>query len=278
MLRCCEVSGEQVKAMGGSNGRGALNFQVHHDSFAHVTMSGHDTFRTAKLCPDRLFCKQMAEKRPHTRKRNGPDPVAWNYTFDVAILRTSNSFINVGLVEWSSQSKEPQPLSADRMLRTLSAGPMHLSELLEAQCSDDHDGGASESRRQMMIGCKKGVKWYGSSRNGQTQSETMFKDDLCEGTTLRFCCECTFTGTDSLQVRLWLLPSVVNFYRGGQQMVQLSKPLFEYPMSWDQAGLPQAEVRTMWVPAVTLYTKGDQVIFGWCGGRPGGDASSQPST
>merc|ERR1719364_403436 len=85
--------------------------------------------------------------------------------------------------------------------------------------------------------------------------EPLFKDDLCEGSTLRFRCDHVFDDTGrAIRMKLWLLPCSVVFKFRGAEVVQLAKP----------------QMRTMWVPAVTLYSKGDSIVFSWCG-RENGD-------
>merc|ERR1711971_711343 len=59
----------------------------------------------------------------------------------------------------------------------------------------------SENPRQMMLGCKKGVKWYGSNT-----WEHLFKDEVCEGSQLRFLCEYSIASRAqaATHMRLWL--------------------------------------------------------------------------
>eukprot|EP00404_Azadinium_spinosum_P051360 CAMPEP_0180756188 /NCGR_PEP_ID=MMETSP1038_2-20121128/34098_1 /TAXON_ID=632150 /ORGANISM="Azadinium spinosum, Strain 3D9" /LENGTH=270 /DNA_ID=CAMNT_0022790155 /DNA_START=81 /DNA_END=894 /DNA_ORIENTATION=- len=72
----------------------------------------------------------------------------------------------------------------------------------------------SESPRQMMLGCRKGVKWYGNKC-----SEPVFKDDLCAGSLLHFRCDYFFDEDgEATQVRLWLLPSPAAFRRTGRRV------------------------------------------------------------
>jgi len=269
--------------------------QEQHTHFWQVQMVAKDAYRTVRLDPSELLCRRAplleAERNWAHRKQN-PSHSVWSFSFDVAMTRTVNSFINVGLVEWlatakgdaalpgsppSSQTPPPAAAAAARLggdvgegehaAATASAG-RPLSQVTGA-CGEEEERAAAssvawqhvhENPRQMMLGFRKGVKWYGDA--GQ---EPLFKDDLCEGTLLRFRCDQTLSPDGEIvQLTLWLLPSRIVFRNGGQQCVRIAKPLFEFPSPWFAAEVPGRK-RSLWVPAVTLYSKDDSVLIAWCG-------------
>jgi len=128
----------------------------------------------------------------------------------------------------------------------------------------------SESPRQMMLGCRKGVKWYGNKC-----SEPVFKDDLCAGSLLHFRCDYFFDEDgEATQVRLWLLPSPAAFRRTGRRVTQLSEPLFEWQATRDFGGAREPAKRSVWVPAVTLFSRHDVVLFAWHGLGQGAPAAA----
>mmetsp|Transcript_145711 Transcript_145711/g.253014 ORF Transcript_145711/g.253014 Transcript_145711/m.253014 type:complete len:441 (-) Transcript_145711:63-1385(-) len=228
-------------------------------------MTGHDVYRTVRLGPGQLLCTQLEQS--WARRARGPWPVVWSYNFDIVIAKTLNSFVNIGFVEWiANKGKEvPEPLLLDRTREASLAELMGLSPG-EDWTSEPTWQHLSENPRQMMLGCRKGVKWYGNNF-----SEPLFKNDICEGTQLHFQCDNVFDQNGKLkQVRMWLLPSNVHF-RTRTQVVELAKPMFEWPspMLWEDWKSQQDEKEkcAMWVPAVTLFSKDDSVIFVWRGAR-----------
>merc|ERR1719321_1867615 len=131
--------------------------------------------------------------------------------------------MNIGLVEWTAQAKD----SAVHLLQGSRAGPMidppSLTQLMGVAPGEEWETDptwqqVSENPRQMMLGCRKGVKWYGNSR-----TEPLFKDDLCQGSTLRFRCDHTFNAkAQTTEMKLWLLPCNVVFRYRGSSVVQLA--------------------------------------------------------
>jgi len=224
-----------------------------------VLMAGADAYRTVRLGPSALHCQQLLDTS-WAAKAKGPWPVTWSYEFDVTLAKTAMSFINIGLVEWTQQAKEP---NADVLLGR-AGKPPSLTQLMGVSVADEWDSdpawqSVSENPRQLMLGCRKGVKWYGNNK-----TEPLFKDDLCEGTTLRFRCDHVFDASGKAkQMKFWLLPSWVVFRKQSPKMVELAKPLFEWPSPHIWQDLAKVETRTMWVPAATLFTKSDAVVFSW---------------
>lgn len=234
-----------------------------------VQMIGSDSYRTVRLGPSMLRCSKLIESSWAARAK-GRWPVTWSYEFDITLTKTAMSFMNIGLVEWTAQAKE----SADIFLQGSGAESPSLTELMGISLEDEWTTDPSwqqhsENPQQMMLGCRKGSKWYGNNR-----MEPLFKDDLCEGSTLRFRCDHVFDDTGrAIRMKLWLLPCSVVFKFRGAEVVQLAKPLFEWPdpkFHTDKIDEAKPQMRTMWVPAVTLYSKGDSIVFSWCG-RENGD-------
>jgi enamine deaminase RidA (YjgF/YER057c/UK114 family) len=233
-----------------------------------VVMKSPGVYKTLRLGPSVIPCHFLVEGSSWAARAKGPWPVTWSYEFDVTITKTEQSFINIGLVEWTAQAKDPKDPSSYLLRRTSpSSSPPSLTQVMGLSSSEEWVTEPSwqqwsENPRQMMLGCRKGVKWYGDRRQ-----ERLFGSDICEGSTLRFRCDHVFDASGrAIQMKLWLLPSGVVFRYRGNEAVQLAKPLFEWPDSrWhdDKLDKMDSRARIMWVPAVTLYTKEDSVIFSW---------------
>mmetsp|Transcript_57208 Transcript_57208/g.113701 ORF Transcript_57208/g.113701 Transcript_57208/m.113701 type:complete len:532 (-) Transcript_57208:402-1997(-) len=223
-----------------------------HDRFYRMQMLDDQDHRTFRIAPGSIFCQRRWDE---SEMQAQPWPSIWSYTFDVDIVRTSSSFINIGLVEWITTS--PCEIEGSSRGRT-------LAQLLRVSSHDEPCIGqhSSESPRQMMLGCRKGVKWYGDSA-----WEHLLKDDVCEGSQLRFLCEyCIGMRGATIQMRLWLQPSHINFRRRGRQCIRFARPLFEWtlPPSGGSVGAPRP--CSVWVPAVTLFSRDDAVVVSWKGG------------
>jgi len=255
-LRLEELSAVQAREAG-------LRFQADHNSVWRVRMEVSDACRTARLGPGELLCKPL----PGSKR-------IWSYTFDVVLAQTTSSFVNVGLVEWVAPVRDMP--SAETLAGLARGGEATLADLLrvvtaEAQCSGLAWQHASERPRQMMLGCRKGVKWYGNNC-----SVPVFNDDLCEGTLLHFRCDYAFEPDGSAsEVRLWMLPSPVVFRRQGWQVAQLPLPLFEMPIPVTGPGERPA-TRSLWVPAVTLFSQHDAALLAWHGRGRGAGPCQQP--
>jgi hypothetical protein len=223
-----------------------------HDHFFRMQMLDDQDHRTIRIAPNAILCNRQSDEADIQVQHW---PSIWSYTFDVDIVRTNNSFINIGLVEWITTSPcEGEGGNRARTLAQLLRVSPH-SEPIVGQHS-------SETPRQMMLGCRKGVKWYGESA-----WEHLLKDDLCEGSQLRFLCEyCIGMRGATKQMRLWLQPSHVNFRRRGRQCIRFARPLFEWtlPPSGGTPGVPRP--CSVWVPAVTLYSRDDVINVSWQGG------------
>jgi len=239
-----------------------LQFQRRHDSFFQVQMLVNRAYRTVRLDPRAVACQRLWDEGSSP----GSSPAAcqtwpaiWSYTFDVAVVHTGSSFINVGLVEWIGRATHASQTDCTDREPT-------LAEVAGA-CGDvDADGphNVSESPRQIMLGCRKGVKWYGNS-----SWEHLFKDDICEGSVLRFQSECCLGAHGEVkQMRLWLLPSQVIFTKRGHQCVRLARPLLEWAIPPSDARSVPRSV-SLWVPAVTLFSQSDAVVVAWRGGASG---------
>lgn len=225
--------------------------QKHHTCFCRVEMLEDKSYRTVRLGPGSVVCQRVDQSRVGTYPKC---PAVWSFTFDVDVVRTSNSFVNVGLVEWITTAAAPGDSDGCNAELTL-AQLLGVCPDVES-CAWQH---TSENPRQMMLGCRKGVKWYGNS-----SWEHLLKDDICEGTQLRFLCEyCIGMRTDAKQLRLWLQPSQIMFRKRGRQCVRLARPLFEWTLP--PTGVIQTAPRacSVWVPAVTLFSQDDAVIVSW---------------
>lgn len=277
---CLEpVPAEEVRSL-------KADFQDHHNSYWRARMEESDVYRTVRLGPGVIRCHQFREmlmEKSWAQRVVNAWPSTWSYSFDVLLTKTTNSFVNVGLVEWVAAVKEDLAAGGTASLVATAAaandGPnagtleVSLARLLGVPQGDEWTTEPSwqavtENPRQMMLGFRKGVKWYGNNI-----SEPLFKDDLCEGTQLHFRCDNIFdTSGRVVKVQLWLLPSPVIFRTRGWQLVQLAKPIFEWPSpclwedefgSYRQRRGEEGSHRSIWVPAATLFSKDDAVVFAW---------------
>jgi len=222
-----------------------------HDARCRLEMLEDRTSRTLRLGPGSIVCQR--------RKLATARQSIWSYTFDVDIVKASGNFINVGLVEWVS-------LPLDDHKRVL-GDECTLANLFNVSCDAEPLAGQhrTENPRQMMLGCKKGLKWYGSNT-----WEHLFKDEVCEGSHLRFLCEYCITtgGQATAHMRLWLQLSQIHFKKRGRQFVRFGRPIFECTLPPVIACQRTLLPYSLWVPAVTLYSKNDVVTLSWQrGGR-----------
>eukprot|EP00927_Polykrikos_kofoidii_P010797 TRINITY_DN14564_c0_g1_i2.p1 TRINITY_DN14564_c0_g1~~TRINITY_DN14564_c0_g1_i2.p1 ORF type:complete len:638 (+),score=104.68 TRINITY_DN14564_c0_g1_i2:116-2029(+) len=222
-----------------------------------VRMLDDGKSRTLRLCPEDLLCTPTQANLGIQLAAPGSSwpIVTWKYTFDVTIVRTLTSFLNVGLVEWVTDRshREPADLLGGNVETTLTnvlcASPSR-KDLAWQHCS--------ETPRQLMLGCRKGIKWYGKDH------EPLFKDDICDGSNLSFSCEFAVNVIgETMHLRLWLLPSMIVFRRRGLERVCLGKPLFDVPSQWINALRQNATRKSVWLPAVTAFSKDDVVHFAW---------------
>lgn len=233
--------------------------------------------RTLRVLPSGILCSRIPdgdEGGPTwAQKAQGAPippkaPPGWSYTFDVAVLRTQYSFLNIGLVEWMM---DPSAMQGSGIVEQeddqvevslpdlLGCGPkekLQESASLEANTTEPFNLAIT------MLGCKKGVKWYGKN----LPNEPLFKDDIMPHSTLHF--QVVYRRDQdphrgaTLSVRL--LPSPICFKRRGTQLVTMRKPLFETqlpPRVEKESGPPEGS--RMWVPAVTFATQGDEVALTW---------------
>jgi len=229
-----------------------LNLRPHklHNTFCRIDMLMNKTCRTVRLDPAAVVCQREWDKWSLAAQR--PWASTWSFTFDVALVQSTNCFVNVGLVEWVA--------SVGSRGAAGGCGETTLAQLLgvcegSGACAWQHE---SESPRQMMLGCRKGVKWYGNN-----SWESMFKDDICEGTTLRFQCEYVLGARgEAVQIRLSLLPSFIIFRKRGRQWVQLGRPLAEWVLP-PALETEAPQTCSLWIPGVTLFSQDDAVMLGW---------------
>lgn len=107
----------------------------------------------------------------------------------------------------------------------------------------------------MMLGCRKGVKWYGH----RNTKESLFNDDIMAGSLLNFRVDYTSRKGSSTKdtVQVWLVQSQILFRESGWQSVQMArKPIFQADLGGSS---------NIWVPAVTLHSPGDEVVMSWSG-------------
>lgn len=216
-----------------------------HDACCRLEMLGDKKARIMRLRPGSILCQ----------KRELPTGQSiWSHTFDVDVVKASSSFINVGLVEWVAR-----PLDGNHCV---SGDECTLASLFNVSCVVEPFSGQhrSENPRQMMLGCKKGVKWYGSNT-----WEHLFKDEVCEGSQLRFLCEYSLAtrAQAATHMRLWLQPSQIYFRKRGRQFVRFGRPIFECTLPPVTAYPCIPQLYSLWVPAVTLYSKDDVVALSW---------------
>lgn len=230
---------------------GAIPFQSNHDVVWRVQTEAADILRTARVNPENVLCRRRSETGPGS---------TWSFTFDVALAHSVASFINIGLVEWGSSRKDNAAWPANpaetslrlsqrrgdaRVPSAASMGRLFAMNPLYGQ------SGQNATLCQMMLGCRKGVKWFGHS-----SPVPVLHDDVCVGSLLRFRCDYVFNaeGVPS-EVVLWLLPSQVSFRKQGPRLVQLDTPLFRNHFEKGQ--------NSVWVPAVTLHSLRDTVLLSW---------------
>mmetsp|Transcript_95537 Transcript_95537/g.150373 ORF Transcript_95537/g.150373 Transcript_95537/m.150373 type:complete len:679 (+) Transcript_95537:61-2097(+) len=235
------------------------DFQLDGTLTYRVQMVASDNYQTVRLNPSELLCSRQEEKTSWAQKARGASRAAtWRYEFDVALTKTRNCYVNIGLVEWGALTTQPalQLPACDKSNRLSLAELMGLKEMKTKDWQH-----ATDNVRQRMLGCKKGVKWYGERQ----RFEPLLRDDVLEGSILRFQCDHIFDESGYLKaMKLWLVSSKVNYRwkepKGKSHILDLDKPLFEWPSPGEHENL-----QVVWVPAVTLYNKDDAVLFSWTG-------------
>lgn len=226
-----------------------------------------NTLRTIRLAPHAVQCRRLDARQKRSTGRWGKPSgtTTWSFPFTVAIEHTENSFVNVGLVEWLADRSDGEPARTKHTSMSL-AELLKLKTISEDEKPSDFvaEQQASESPLQMMLGCRKGVRWFG---NGV--KFPLLEDGLCDGSVLRFRCDYHIDKHgDIVQVQLWLMPSPVVFEFQGKKTIQdwdlWDEPLFhqwrEPPQTTKESSrLP----KSLWVPAVTLFSQGDTVAVAW---------------
>lgn len=246
------------------------DFQLNETTTFRVQMVAEEVYRTVRIGPAEILCSRLDESS-WAQKARGSSSVTWRYEFDVALMQTRNCYVNIGLVEWIAPITEP----AFQALHTRDAD-VHLSlaklmgllpgEEWKTEPAWQHE---AENPRQRMLGCKKGVRWFGERQNW---SEQLFKDDILPGSILRFQCDHTFDESGHVkEMKLWLAASKIYFRwkepKGQPQTVEQRKPIFVWPSPGEQRtnGSKDKKLQSVWVPAVTFYNKDDSVLFSWTG-------------
>ncbi|CAK8993607.1 E3 ubiquitin-protein ligase Mdm2, partial [Durusdinium trenchii] len=245
---------------------------IHHGlgqdftKFCRLTMKGPEDYRTIRLEPSIIQC-QPAEAW-HAGRWKPPVGQTWSFTFALAVEKSANCFVNVGLVEWVAARKD----SAEASTAHATSPKQSLAEILQvkSEAEDNVPGGwlpeqhVHENPRQMMLGCRKGVQWFGNAAKFP-----LFQDNIMEGSLLRFRCDYHLNRHGEIaQVKVWFLPSPLNFEYGGEQTITESDLWFEPLAQWWEPRCQDKKMRSLWVPAVTLYTCDDVVTVAWNGPDP----------
>lgn len=240
---------------------------IHHGlgqdftKFCRLTMKGPEDYRTIRLEPSIIQC-QPAEAW-HAGRWKPPVGQTWSFTFALAVEKSANCFVNVGLVEWVAARKDSAEATSPKQ---------SLAEILQvkSEAEDNVPGGwlpeqhVHENPRQMMLGCRKGVQWFGNAAKFP-----LFQDNIMEGSLLRFRCDYHLNRHGEIaQVKVWFLPSPLNFEYGGEQTITESDLWFEPLAQWWEPRCQDKKMRSLWVPAVTLYTCDDVVTVAWNGPDP----------
>jgi hypothetical protein len=243
------------------------DFQLCDTITFRAQMAADEVYRTIRLGPSELLCSRHVETSWAQKAQRAL--VTWRYDFDVAVLRAKKSYVNIGLVEWIAPIREP----AFQALQTCGDVRLSLAELMglrpgEEWKTEPEWQQVAENPKQRMLGCRKGVKWYGDRHR---LSEPLFQDDILEGSILRFQCDHVFDESGYLkEMKLWLAASKVNFRwrepKGESHTVDLQRPLLEWPSLGEQRIHGEHDrLQSVWVPAVTFFNKDDAVLFSWAG-------------
>lgn len=224
--------------------------------FCRMTMKGPEDSRTIRLEPGIIRCHRA--EAWHSGRWKPPVGATWSFNFALAVEKTANCFVNVGLVEWLAARQESEgTVSHDES----------LAEVLKvkSEAEDNVPGGwlpeqhVHENPKQMMLGCRKGVQWFGNAAK-----VPLFQDNIMEGSLLRFRCDYHLNRQgDIAQVKIWFLPSPVNFEYGGQHTITEADMWFEPLAQWWEPRCQDRKMRSLWVPAVTMYTCEDVVTVAW---------------
>mmetsp|Transcript_89746 Transcript_89746/g.159531 ORF Transcript_89746/g.159531 Transcript_89746/m.159531 type:complete len:586 (+) Transcript_89746:88-1845(+) len=256
-------------------------FSKDFNTFYRMEMTGMQNYRTVRLEPSMVMCRPA--EACHQGRWKPPVGTTWSFSFSVAVESTESSYVNIGLVEWLSTRKEKKKgARTDGAEAPAEDAKLSLADLMEVKSVAEDTappGGflaqqhVSENPKQMMLGCRKGVHWFGNS-----MKYALFKDDICAGSVLHFRCDYHLNRHgEPVQVKLWLLPSPVVFQRQGKRNIKESdlwnQPLAQWP-PWEPrwGGYEQENKQTMtmslWVPAVTFFSPTDAVTVAW--EKPGG--------
>jgi len=126
LLRVKALSAEEARSQLSELGLGTTQVasgeeRLQHNVFRRLEMLENDQYRTVRLHPEAFACfrppppeaKSKAEAKAKAPS-HPPSPAAksssWSFTFDVVVLRTAQSFLNMGLVEWLPPPSRPWPL------------------------------------------------------------------------------------------------------------------------------------------------------------------------
>lgn len=227
--------------------------------FCRMTMKGPEDYRTLRLEPGIIQC-QPAEAW-HAGRWKPPMGSTWSFTFALAVEKTANCFVNVGLVEWVAARQDGEQEGGSKK--------QSLSQIMKVKSEDEDNvpGGwlpeqhVHENPKQMMLGCRKGVQWFGNAAKFP-----LFQDNIMEGSLLRFRCDYHLNRQGEIaQVKIWFLPSPVCFEYGGDHTLTEADLWFEPLAQWWEPRCQDKKMRSLWVPAVTMYTCEDVVTVAWNG-------------
>mmetsp|Transcript_38171 Transcript_38171/g.89558 ORF Transcript_38171/g.89558 Transcript_38171/m.89558 type:complete len:345 (-) Transcript_38171:181-1215(-) len=237
-----------------------------YNRFCRVTMKGPEDYRTIRLEPSAVRCRPA--EAWHAGRWKPPLGSTWSFSFALAVEKSVNCYVNVGLVEWKAARKEADEDDQQETVAS-AASAQSLADILKVKsdAEDEVPGGwlpeqhVDENPRQMMLGCRKGVQWFGNAAK-----YPLFQDNIMAGSLLRFRCDYHLNRQgDIAQMKIWMLASPIHFEYGGEHTVKESDLWCEPLAQWwgPRWSSQDKKIRTAWVPAVTLYTEEDVVTVAW---------------
>lgn len=218
-----------------------------------------DGYRTVRVLPSHIMLSRRFDEGWTETMPGFEQHQFWVYNFDISVTSTTYSYLDFGLLEWQISSKS-ETRNVSKLLTAYNTDSIVMSELLGEYSERDiiesslSPGNYSEEPvgGMMMLGCKKGVRWFGKSRPRQE----LFWDDINSSSVLHFEVQHRpVMGTDNVSIQVLLRPSPIVFQKHGAKMVTMKKPVFETQIK------PSSSC--MWIPAITFNTPGDEVAFSW---------------
>ncbi|CAE7259088.1 mdm2 [Symbiodinium sp. CCMP2456] len=193
-----------------------------YNRFCRVTMKGPEDYRTIRLEPSAVRCRPA--EAWHAGRWKPPLGSTWSFSFALAVEKSVNCYVNVGLVEWKAARKEADEDNQQDPVAD-AASTQSLADILKVKsdAEDEVPGGwlpeqhVDENPRQMMLGCRKGVQWFGNAAK-----YPLFQDNIMAGSLLRFRCDYHLNRQgDIAQVKIWMLASPIHFEYGGEHTVKV---------------------------------------------------------